>query len=201
LPTVFGIQNEEYLHSMLASGNTPEERIRDCMELYRKQLEQEFNKAKGSGYADAYTIKSLTGLDKYFLMFATSHEKGIVLASNVVYGVEQDYRMELQEYRELQEHEGVQAEQLFLIPPIEPTAEEIFQDKVTHLKGDIWRKCKGQNLSRINIHTSILKQWFGRIKTSHMTAALKALQDEGYILEMSGNISSDQTLFKFKASD
>src|SRR6266480_7730958 len=189
LPTVFGIQDEEYLHSLLASGDTSGDRIQTCMELYRDQLEREFKRAKRTGYADAYAIKSLTGQDKYYLIFATAHEKGRVLASNIVYGVEENYQRELQEYQELQELEGVQAEQLYLIPPIEPTVEEIFQDKVTHLKADIWRKCKGQKLSRINIHASILKKWFGRIKASHMTEALKALKDDGYILEVSGSIS------------
>ena len=201
LPTVFGIQNEEYLHSLLASGDTPEERIKACMELYRDQLEQEFRKAKGTGYADAYAIKSLTGLDKYYLIFATSHEKGIVLASNTVYTVEDDYQQELQEYRETQKLKGGQPEQISMFPPVEPTREEIFRDKVTHLKVDILRQCKGQALSRMNIHASILKKWFGRIKGRHMTEALKTLKDEGYILEMSGNISDDKTRFKFKASD
>jgi hypothetical protein len=186
---------------LLASGDTPGDRIQACMELYRDQLEREFKRAKRTGYADAYAIKSLTGQDKYYLIFATAHEKGVVLASNIVYGVEENFQRELQEYQELHELEGVQAEQLYLIPPIEPTVEEIFQDKVTHLKTDIWRKCKGQKLSRINIHASILKKWFGRIKASHMTGALKALKDDGYILEVSGSISHDRTLFKFKASD
>jgi three-Cys-motif partner protein len=201
LPTVFGIQDEDHLHSLLASGDTSGDRIQTCMELYRDQLEREFKIAKRAGYADAYAIKSLAGQDKYYLIFATAHEKGIVLASNIVYGVEEDYQRELLEYRELHALEDVQAEQLYLIPPEEPTEEEIFQEKVTHLKADIWMKCKGRKLSRINIHVSILKTWFGRIKASHMTAALKALQNEGYILEINGNISSDRTLFRFNASD
>jgi len=201
LPTVYGIQDEEHLHSLLASGGTPGDRIQGSMKLYRDRLEQEFRKAKGTGYADAYPIKSLTGQDKYYLMFATAHEKGIALASNVVYGVEENYQRELQEYRELQELEEAQAQQLLLFPVVEPTPEEIFLDKVTHLKADIWRKCKGQILSRINIHASILEKWFGRIKARHITEALKALKDDGYILEISGNISQDKTLFKFKSSD
>src|SRR5229473_7065399 len=194
LPAVFGIQDEEYLHSLLAIGDTPGDRIRDCMELYRHQLEQEFRRVKRTGYADAYAIKSLTGQDKYYLIFATAHAKGIVLASNVIYGVEENYQRELQEYRELQELEEAQAQQLLLFPVVEPTPEEIFLDKVTHLKADIWRKCKGQILSRINIHASILEKWFGRIKARHITEALKALKGDGYILEISGNISQDKTL-------
>jgi three-Cys-motif partner protein len=201
LSSAFGIQDQEYLHSLLASGDTPEERIKGCMELYRDRLEQEFRKAKPAGYANAYAIKSLTGLDKYYLIFVTAHEKGIVLASNVVYGVEEKYHRELQEYRETQKLEGGLPEQLSMFPPVEPTKEEIFRGKVTHLRTDIWRHCKGQTLSRINIHARILDTWFGRVKASHMTGALKVLKDEGYILEMSGNISDDRTRFKFRVSD
>lgn len=200
LPTVFGIQDEERLHAILSAGNTPEERIRDCMELYRKQLEEEFKRAKkGSGYANSYAIKSLTALDKYYLMFATSHEKGIVLASNVVYGVEEDYQKELQEYNEMQQGGKPEAEQMYLFAEEEPTPEKIFQEKVSHLKNDIVKKCKGRTLSRLNIHARILDTWFGRIRATHMTQALKNLKNEGYILEMSGNISDDKTRFTFKA--
>ncbi len=171
------------------------------MELYRKKLEQEFKKAKGSGYADSYTIKSLSGLEKYYLMFASAHEKGIVLASNVVYGVEEKYQIELLEYRKLQEEGKLIAVQLSLFEEEEPTEEKIFEEKVAQLKNSIWMKCKGQNLTRINIHARVLDTWFGRIKTPHMTKALKALKDEGFILTVNGNIGDEKAIFKFKASD
>jgi hypothetical protein len=119
----------------------------------------------------------------------------------IVYGVEENYQRELQEYRELQEEGKLQAEQLYLFVEEEPTPEKIFQEKVTQLKNDIWRKCKGQNLTRINIHARILDTWFGRIKATHMTQALKTLKDEGFILSVNGNISDEKTIFKFKASD
>jgi three-Cys-motif partner protein len=199
LPTVFGIEGED-LHSLLTSGALPEVRIHTCMDLYRGQLEREFKRAKRTGFADAYAIKAITGQDKYYLIFATAHEKGIVVASGIVYGVEENYQRELQEYRELQELEGVLAVQDYLIPPEEPTEKEIFEDKVTHLKNDIWKTCKGRKLTRIAIHASMLPKWFGRITTRHVTAALKALQDEKYILEVNGNLSADKTLFRFKAS-
>jgi len=201
LTSVFGIQDEAYLHSLLASGNTPEERIRDCMELYRNRLEQEFKKAKDSGYADSYAIKSLAGLDKYYLMFATAHEKGTVLASNVVYSVEEKYQVQLLEYRKLQEEGNLIAVQLSLFEEAEPTEEKIFEEKVAQLKNYIWKKCKGQSLTRINIHAKVLDAWFGRIKTPHMTQALKALKDEGFILAVNGNIGDEKAIFRFKLSD
>jgi three-Cys-motif partner protein len=199
LPALFGMQDESHLHDLLSAGDTPEERIRDCMEIYRKQLEEEFKKAKGSGYADSYAIKSLTALDKYYLMFATSHEKGIVLASTVVYGVEKGYQKELQEYNELQQGGKPEAEQIYLFEEEKPTEEKIFKEKVAHLKIDIVKKCKGRTLSRLNIHARILDTWFGRIGTSHMTEALKNLKNEGYILEMNGNASEEKTKCRFKA--
>ncbi len=199
LPTVYGIQDEFYLHSRLSAGNTPEDRIQDCTELYRGQLEREFKRAKGTGYAGAYPIRTLTGQDKYYLVFATAHAKGIVLASNVIYGVEEKYQLELQEFREAQEREEREGHQLLLFA--EPTAEEIFQDKVTRLKEDIWLHCKGKQLSRIDIHVHILRKWFGKIKAPHMTSALNALKNDGRILEIGGNTSQDKTLFKFRDSN
>ncbi len=202
LPSLFGIQDESCLHDLLSAGNTPEERIRDCMELYRKQLEVEFKKAKkGSGYANSYAIKSLKEMDKYYLMFASAHEKGIVLASNVVYGVEEDYEKKLQEYNEMLQGGKPEAEQMYLFEEEEPTPDKIFNEKVTQLKNDIWRKCKGQELSRIKIHASILDTWFGRIKAKHITRALTILKDEGFILSANGNIGNDKTVFRFKSSD
>lgn len=200
LPTIYGIQNESYLHSQLSTGTTPEDRIHDCTELYRSRLEKEFTKAKGAGYAGAYRIGSLAGQEKYYLIFATAHPKGIVLASNIVYGVEENYQLELKEFREVQEREGKEGYQ----PPlfsIDPSAEELFQDKVTRLKKDIWIQCKGKQLSRTNIHVSILEKWFGKIKAPHMTTALNELKNDGRILEFSGKISDEKTLFKFRSSD
>jgi len=134
-------------------------------------------------------------------MYACAHKKGIVLASNVVCGVEEKYKVELLEYRKLQEEGKLIAVQLSLFEEEEPTEEKIFEEKVAQLKNYIWKRCKGQNLTRINIHARVLDIWFGRIKTPHMTQALKALKDEGYILSVSGNISDEKAIFKFKASD
>ncbi|HYT43421.1 MAG TPA: hypothetical protein VEP90_13870, partial [Methylomirabilota bacterium] len=89
--------------------------------MYRDRLENAFRTAKPSGYVGTYPIRSLTGQIKYYLIFATAHEKGFILASDVVYGVEEDYQRELQEFRELQEREKTQATQLSLFE--DPTPE------------------------------------------------------------------------------
>jgi three-Cys-motif partner protein len=128
LAEVFGITDRTRLHTLLDAGATPAERIERCLELYQTRLQQAFQQAKGSGYADAYTIRSLEEEYKYHLMFATAHEKGIILASNIVYSVEETYQREIQEYREATEV----AKQLSLFAEIEPepTPEEILVEKV-----------------------------------------------------------------------
>lgn len=202
LSEVFGIPDSNRLHQLLDSGKNPAERIQACLQLYRSQLRKAFQAAKGTGYADAYTLRSLEGEYKYHLMFATAHPKGIVLASNIVYRVEEGYQQELQEHREREKRDSNTAVQLsWLEAEPEPTLEEIFQEKVRLLKTDIWRMFRGQKQSRLQIHAAILDTWFGVIKATHLTDALKMLLNEGCILSMrGGTISQDQTIFTFKAS-
>jgi hypothetical protein len=114
------------------------------------------------------------------------------LASEVVYGVEETYHREVQEYNDMRSLQP----SLF---SIDPTKEEIFNSKVEHLKNDLWKACQGKTLSRIDIYTSALNSWFGKIKSTHLTQALKDLQREGRILQIDGALSQDATLFTFRA--
>lgn len=193
LDSVFGTKDLTYLKAQLA-GKTAEERFQNALDLYKERLIAQFKQSRGSGYADIYPIKTLEGKVKYYLVFATAHAKGIILASEVVYKVEEDYQKELQEFKELR---GYQL-QLF---PRDPTPEEIARDKVNRLKEDIWKIGQGKAISRINIYTSILQEWFGKIKSTHVTNALKMLQQEGRILKIEGPLSQNNTLFTFRASD
>ena len=84
---------------------------------------------------------------------------------------------------------------------VDPTPEEIVQDKVKRLKEDIWKIGKEKTLSRVDIYTGILRNWFGKIKGTHMTQALKGLQQEGRIFRIEGPLSKDSTRFTFRASD
>ncbi len=191
LTEVFGIENRTLLYTKL-TGQTPEERFRNALYLYVNLLASEFKKVRGAGYAGVYPIKTLEGKTKYYLVFASGHKKGFTLASEVVYGVEETYQREVQEYSDMRSLQP----SLF---SIDPTKEEIFNSKVEHLKNDIWKACQGKTLSRIDIYTSILNSWFGKIKSTHLTQALKDLQREGRILQIDGALSQDATLFTFRA--
>lgn len=193
LARAYGIQDKAKLHSQLA-GRTAQERIQNAVQLYKQRLADAFANAKGTGYAASYSIRSLSGQNKYFLIFATAHPKGITLASEVVYRVEEDYQQQLQEYKESQFY------QLSLFP-VDPTQEEIDRHKAERLKEAIWEAGKGKTLNRIQIYTAILSSWFGKITSKHLSEALKSLQQEGRILKIDGPPSQDTTRFTFRKSD
>ncbi len=193
LSNVFGIEDKTYLYSRLA-GKTAEDRFQNALHLYMERLVNEFKKARGSGYADVYPIKTLSGKIKYYLVFATAHPKGITLASEVVYKVEETYQREVQEFKEMQPR------QLSLFSS-EPTQEEIFKEKVDRLKKDIWKACKGRTLSRTDIYISIIQEWFGKVSGKHMNEALKDLKNSGHILKIDGAISQGGTNFTFRDLD
>jgi hypothetical protein len=142
-----------------------------------------------------HTIRSLEEEYKYHLLFATSHVKGIILASDVVFGVEETYQKEVQEYQA----STAQARQLSLFADIEPdpTPDEIFKEKVKKLCLDFRQRFQEQTLSREQIHATLLDTWFGTIKSKHVTMALKRLKDELFILEATGNISDLKAVYTF----
>ena len=193
LSRAYGIQDGEYLHLRL-QGDTAQDRIQNAVQLYKDCLARELTNAKRTGYTGAYPIKSLDGQSKYYLVFATAHAKGITLASEIVYAAEETYQREVQEYKE------ARTSQLALFS-LDPKPEEIFLDKVDNLKEDIWRLYQGKTSLRIDIYTSILENWFGRIKGKHVTQALKDLQKDGRILRTDGPMSQDRTRFTFRDSN
>jgi hypothetical protein len=195
LSEVFGIPDLTRLHALLDAGTTPAQRIDQCLKLYQAHLQQTFQRTKGSGYADAYTIRSLEGEYTYHLIFATAREKGIILASNTVCTVEEIYQREVQEYHELAES----VKQLLLFAEIEPepTAEQIFEIKVKSLCADLKQRCAGKKVSRNQLHAALLDSWFGKIKTLHVSEALRQLKKEGIIFELSGNLSDGRTMLTF----
>ena len=168
--------------------------MQNAVELYLSRLAAEFKEAKGSGFAAAYAIRAITGENKYFLVFAASSPKAIALASDIVYHREEEYQREANEFRSLQDH------QLTLFST-EPSAEDVFEAKVKELKEDIFRQCQGTTFERLNIHTSILDKWFGRISKRHLTAALKALKEEGRLTLVKGTIGDEKCLLNFQPSD
>jgi hypothetical protein len=186
---IYGIFDRNALHKLL-SGSTPEDRKNNAIKLYLKRLSTGFSQIRGEGYAAAYRIGSQEGDNKYHLVFATASKKGITLASNIVYGIEEVYQKQVEWYR------LNSTGQLSMFSIIDPTEDEIFEMKVNTIQNQIWAECRGKNLSRLDIHTLLLPGWFGVIKGSHLTRALQNLcKGKGVI--SNGQISQDSTIFTF----
>jgi hypothetical protein len=151
-------------------------------------LEEEFRQARGKGFAAHYPIRSITGQDKYFLVFATGHLRGAIIASELICSTEETYVSEQEEYQ------ARQGRQLPLFDTA-PTEEEIFADKVQRLQEAIQEKCANERLTRDEIYERILRGWFGKIRSTHMTNALKALIDNGTITSAKGPPSNRNSVF------
>lgn len=96
LPALYGITEKALLHQQL-DGSSSEERIQKALRLYLRQLAEEFHRQKGKGFATAYPIHSLTGTTKFHLVFAASHPKAAVLASDIIYGIGEYCQQEVAE--------------------------------------------------------------------------------------------------------
>lgn len=191
LCTTYGIHDKDKLFNLI-SGGSIEERRENAVNLYMENLKEEFQKVRGRGFAAYYPIRSIIGQDKYFLVFATGHLKGAIIASELICSIEEDYKREVEEYKVGQTKQ--MSFQLFA----EPTEEEIFQDKVIRLQNSIRQSCSKTQLSREEVYERILSEWFGKIRSSHMTQALKALQKNGYITDSTGTPGNRKSIFTFK---
>lgn len=193
---LYGVQRADHLFQKL-EGNTREERIDKAVNYYLERLESEIQSFKKFGYSAGIPIISLEGENKYHLVFAASHPKAVILASETVYSVERDRLQEMQEYQ--QKKTG----QLFLFSS-EPSEEEISKFKAEELIQDIWRLCSGKQLDRLEIYMKLLnndkKNCFGRFSGAHLTLALSIMESETNprISLRTGAISQDKTTFKFK---
>jgi len=192
LAETYGIEDKALLHGLLHTLSGPDSPPAALI-LYMERLRDEIGRARGrNGYAAAYRVRSLSEEHKYYLVFATAHEKGITLASATVHSVEQDYQRDLQEYKESQ------GRQLSLFDP-DPTPDEVASAKVRGLSETIWADCRGLHLSRLTIYARQMPRWFGRISGSHLTQALKVLIDTKRTTLVSGTVSQDAAMFQFKA--
>lgn len=189
---VYGIYDRSQLHIIL-DGPTSSDRKTKAINLYLDLLTQEFRKARNEGYAYAYRVGSLEGEEKYHLIGATAGKKGAILASNIVYGVEESYQREVERYKTLN-GDG----QLHMFAVLDPTEQEVFDAKAKAIEKDIWNSSQGKKLSRLDIHVQLLSTRFGIIKGPHITQALKNLQKAGYIVHADGQFSNDATVFTFR---
>jgi len=188
LRRVYGIFDDETLHNLLA-GTTTEERKKNAIDLYLKRLTQEFASSRGSGFAAAYRIGSVEGANKYHLVFSTANKKGLNLASDIVYGIEESYQKEIEWYRANQTYQKT----LF---QLDPSESEIFDGKVGRIREQVLITWAGKSVSRRDIHADLVVNngWFGSIKGKHLTKALRELTDGGQV-KKSGAISDDRTIF------
>ena len=83
---------------------------------------------------------------------------------------------------------------------IEPSQQDIFNEKVSQIQDEIVKEFSGKVASRDQINAYLIfppREWFGRIKGPHLTAALKGLIEAGKATASSGMISHGKTLFTF----
>lgn len=168
----------------------------EMVDFYLGRLAQACGKHTGRGYAAVYSIRSIEGRQKYYLAFACRHPKALTLTSDIVYGEEETFEREQEEYR----RSGGMYQPL--LPGMKPTREQVFVKKVARLKRDIWELCKGEERirrSELRVRLLTRKRWFGKVKGKHFTHALKELEEEGLIIKRQGAPSSDNTLFTFRS--
>lgn len=173
LQSMFGVSDPKHLQSRLI-GDTSEERISNAINFYIERLKQTFNKFGKRGFAASYSINSIDGQRKYFLIFACAHPKAATLASNIVNSIEETYQHEKEEYK------VKQTGQMSFFTS-EATEKQIFDDKVANLKVTILSLPKNKTMTREELHYEILttdKRWFGKIGRKHLTQALKDLLAE-----------------------
>jgi len=193
---LYGVQRADNLFQKL-DGDTPEERIVNAVNYYVERLETELKTINKFGYSAGFPIVSLEGQNKYHLVFAASHIKAVILASETVYSVERNRPQEMEEYQ--QKKTG----QPFLFN-LNPNEEEISKFRAEELANDIWRLCAGNQLSRSDIYIKLLnedkKRWFGRFSSAHLNLALSNMESEKNprITKRTGPVSQENTKFIFK---
>lgn len=193
---LYGVQRPDNLFQKL-DGNSPEERIGNAVRYYIERLETELKTIKKFGYSAGFPIVSLEGQNKYHLVFAASHKKAVILASETVYSVERNRPKETQEYQ--QKKTG----QLFLFN-LDPSEEELSKFKAEELALEIWLLCSGKQLDRSEIYLQLLTEykdkWFGCFSSAQLNMALSIMETETNprITKRTGPISQDKTKFLFK---
>ena len=193
---LYGIKDENFLYMKL-DGDTPEIRIENAVRLYTDVLETEIKKYKPFSFSAYYPIVSLEGQNKYYLVFAASHPKAVILASETIYSVERNRPKEVEEYQQKKTGQ-------MLLLSTEPSEDELSVFITSNLAQDIWEICKGKQLSRQDIYVNLLKQhkgkWFGRFSGSHFNNALKNLEEETNprIINRTEARSKNKSLFTFR---
>jgi three-Cys-motif partner protein len=193
---LYGIDNTNDLIKLL-DGPSCEKRIENAVDLYVGKLEKELKAHKSYGYSAAFPIIPLEGRTKYYLVFAASHKKAAMLASETIYMVERNRPDEVFEYQ--QNKTG----QLFLLP-IDPTEEELNSSNIEKLIAMISTHFSNIKINRNDLYIKIIesdqKKWFGCFSNSQLNVALKQLESGSNpkIINREGPRSKGTTLFTFR---
>jgi three-Cys-motif partner protein len=192
--TTYGINDPERMYQLLMAGTTPEARKTAALDLYCDRLRNLLHEIKGKGYVASFRIGSLQEQPKYHLVFACANPKGFILASDIVYAVEEEYQLDVERFKQQN------PTQLTLFGT-NPTPDDIFNAKVTDVAEAIWSVGQGARLSGRALHACILEEkgWFGIIKGKHVREALKQLIADGRITSYTGAVSNDKTFFTFRS--
>jgi hypothetical protein len=195
LTNLYGFSDSEQWEQVWHIGGTD-----GLVELYMRSLLDAMHGERGSAYVCTHAIKSIDGLLKYYLVFATRHPKGAILMSDIIYGRERSYERDVKEYEEecLAKQAARQLTMLDVLSP-PPTEEDIFAGLVDRLKADIWQEFEGKTASRMDICKAMLPKWFGRVTGSHYTRAFRQLEEDGRITRRSGARSNSYTKFAFRS--
>lgn len=168
------------IHAALR-GINPDDRRERAVKLYQKQLQRAIKSAKGECYTGSYELTSLDGEDKYYLVFAAARKKAYVLASNVVYLVEEEHKRDKERYRQSQSDATGQLSLVSLGLDVDPPPQAIFEDTVNRLTTLIWDTFRGQSTSREDIHAYLLEGRFGQFGKRHMTEVLRRFSATGHV--------------------
>lgn len=186
----FGATNLDELHSRLAGSNEDERREKAIL-LYMDGIMSELIAAKRRAFVGAYPIRTIDGQIKYYLVFAGSHPKAAILASHIVYTVEDGYQRDVEDYR----LQGLPQPSFF--PALEPEKKDVDAAKASKLAESLWQACQGRTLSRLEACALVWQQWFGLIASRHVSAAIKVLAKSGRVEVVSGRPSDDNATLRF----
>ena len=186
----YGVSSIDVLKQRL-SGYDEQDRLRKSIDFYRERLCAAY---PGSAYSFDYHIRSINEESKYYFVSATANIKGAVVASNIVYGIENEYQRELENYQ-LQSRLKKGAPTFFdAISDNEKSEKEnndVLKENSEKIATILYQKFRGQTMLRKELHCGILDHWFGRLKGSHMTLAIKLLEKQGRASIVTGTPGSD----------
>jgi three-Cys-motif partner protein len=153
--------------------------------LYMERLRQYFR------FVYRYAISSIDGDLKYYLLFATRHEKGAVLMNDNVCLRQADYQRDVREYKDRR------GGAVSFFGAIDPTSEEIAADRANRLKAELQKRFNGQSQLRHAMRAALLDDHFGKFNKSDFTLALKDLQKVGSV-SLAGTPGDENTRVTFK---